>query len=253
LIKTTTRRKQKQKIRRRSVNYMKLRNTVLIGAAVAMAAMLQTAQAVLTDSLADLTSATGTYNSLSIGDKTFSDFGYTASALTGFDAADVKVTASVDASGVYYLTWSGNVAALASLTPTTGDLLLNYKVSASAGVIATIDQGYTGSGIIKVDETVSPSSGGVPIVGSSHLDAFDMSDPPAEANDLLHLITPGSVLYVTKDIGLAALPGNDFATISQVEQSFEQVPEPTTVLAGALLLLPLGASTLRILRRNRMS
>jgi hypothetical protein len=29
------------------------------------------------------------------------------------------------------------------------------------------------------------------------------------------------------------------------------VPEPTTVLAGALLLLPFGASTLRILRRNR--
>jgi hypothetical protein len=29
------------------------------------------------------------------------------------------------------------------------------------------------------------------------------------------------------------------------------VPEPTTVLAGALLLLPFGVSTLRILRRNR--
>jgi hypothetical protein len=31
------------------------------------------------------------------------------------------------------------------------------------------------------------------------------------------------------------------------------VPEPTTGLAGALLLLPFGASTLRILRRNRAS
>jgi hypothetical protein len=30
------------------------------------------------------------------------------------------------------------------------------------------------------------------------------------------------------------------------------VPEPTTVLAGALLLLPLGASAFRILRRNRI-
>jgi hypothetical protein len=29
------------------------------------------------------------------------------------------------------------------------------------------------------------------------------------------------------------------------------VPEPTTMIAGALLLLPFGASTLRILRRNR--
>ena len=31
------------------------------------------------------------------------------------------------------------------------------------------------------------------------------------------------------------------------------VPEATTIIAGALLLLPLGASTLRILRRNRMA
>ena len=31
------------------------------------------------------------------------------------------------------------------------------------------------------------------------------------------------------------------------------VPEPTTMIAGAMLLLPFGASTLRILRRNRMA
>jgi len=30
-----------------------------------------------------------------------------------------------------------------------------------------------------------------------------------------------------------------------------EVPEPTTVVAGALLLLPFGASTLRLLRKNR--
>jgi hypothetical protein len=31
------------------------------------------------------------------------------------------------------------------------------------------------------------------------------------------------------------------------------VPEPTTILAGALLLLPFGASTLRILRKRQMA
>jgi hypothetical protein len=30
------------------------------------------------------------------------------------------------------------------------------------------------------------------------------------------------------------------------------VPEPTTLIAGALLLLPFGASTLRIVRKSRM-
>jgi hypothetical protein len=32
---------------------------------------------------------------------------------------------------------------------------------------------------------------------------------------------------------------------------FTPVPEPTTMIAGALLLLPFGASTLRMLRKNR--
>ena len=38
------------------------------------------------------------------------------------------------------------------------------------------------------------------------------------------------------------------------EQGFVvPVPEPTTVIAGLLLLLPLGASTLRIVRKNRLA
>jgi hypothetical protein len=41
--------------------------------------------------------------------------------------------------------------------------------------------------------------------------------------------------------------GNDFAVD---DISVTAVPEPTTIIAGALLLLPFGASTLRILRRR---
>ena len=33
--------------------------------------------------------------------------------------------------------------------------------------------------------------------------------------------------------------------------NFTPVPEPTTMLAGALLLLPFGVSTLRFVRKNR--
>jgi hypothetical protein len=35
------------------------------------------------------------------------------------------------------------------------------------------------------------------------------------------------------------------------DQLIMAVPETTTMLAGALLLLPLGASTLKILRKKR--
>lgn len=229
---------------------MKMLSTAIVVAAVVLTAMVQRAQAAFTDTLADLTSATGNYSSLSIGDKTFSDFSYSDSGLTGFDPTQITVTASIDNNGVYFLTWSsGPIATLNA----TADLKLNYSVTASAGVIDMIDQGYTGSGIIKVDETVSTSSGGVPIVGQSHLDAYDMSDPPAEATDVLNIVPPESTLYVTKDISLSTLSITNFATISQVEQSFHQVPEASTVFAGILLLLPLGASSLRILRRSRIA
>jgi hypothetical protein len=58
---------------------------------------------------------------------------------------------------------------------------------------------------------------------------------------------------------LTALPGltaeaDLVAIVSPDGQSYVvAVPEATTMVAGALLLLPFGASTLRILRRNRMA
>jgi hypothetical protein len=46
------------------------------------------------------------------------------------------------------------------------------------------------------------------------------------------------------DVNINSTPGN-------VQFDLESVPEPTTMIAGALLLLPFGASTIRILRKNR--
>jgi hypothetical protein len=45
--------------------------------------------------------------------------------------------------------------------------------------------------------------------------------------------------------------GWDKASDLNVQVFGSPVPEPTTILAGALLLLPFGVSTIRILRRNR--
>jgi len=50
-------------------------------------------------------------------------------------------------------------------------------------------------------------------------------------------------------------PGSSYATrISSYQNWIDTtaaVPEPTTMLAGTLLLLPFGASTIRVLRKNR--
>jgi hypothetical protein len=49
-------------------------------------------------------------------------------------------------------------------------------------------------------------------------------------------------------IGMSGTSNTEF-NVSEIE--LQVVPEPTTMIAGALLLLPFGASTLRLLRKNR--
>ena len=52
---------------------------------------------------------------------------------------------------------------------------------------------------------------------------------------------------ITSYAGLEGLVGS----VADNTQGFVIVPEPTTMLAGALLLLPFWGSTIRILRKNR--
>jgi hypothetical protein len=47
------------------------------------------------------------------------------------------------------------------------------------------------------------------------------------------------------------LKPNDGASQGLIYNALTPVPEPTTMIAGALLLLPFGASTLRVLRKHR--
>jgi hypothetical protein len=203
---------------------------------------------VYTDTLADLMDPNGTYNSLTIDDKTFSQFNIVGSGLTSFDPANIIVTAYVN-SGIEYLTWSGNISFTGG-GPSTADLLLNYVVTSSAGSIDMIDQAYTGTatgnGLLAISETVATGSFGGTVVGSSQLSNYDLSDPPAEFNDYLTIQPPQTLLYVTKDIALA-IPNDSLTlvTVSQVTQSFHQIPipEPATLLLGSL-----GGALLLVLR-----
>jgi hypothetical protein len=195
------------------------------------------APAQTTDNLANLVATNG---SLTIGDKTFSNFSFLASGLTSFNASQIQVTASFSG-GIYYLTWAGNMSLVAT-GPASADLLLNYTVTATSGFINTIDQLYTGSAqptggaFLAVDETVRDSQGN--LVANSHLQGDDLSDPFAEAGDDLIIDPAQSVLHVTKDISFGILSQNGgFVTISEVRQSFHQIPE-----AGTTAMFALGAA-----------
>jgi hypothetical protein len=187
---------------------------------------------------------------LSIDDKTFSGFSYIPSGLTSFDPNQIIVTAT-ESGGIDYLTWSGNISFVLGGIG-SADLLLNYIVTANAGTINMIDQAYTGSainGLLAVDETAAIGAFGGPVAGYSHLQIGDFSDPPPEAGDILNIVPPETVLYVTKDLGFGVTSeSGGFITISQVTQSFHQVPEPSAMLLGSL-----GGGLLLFLRLRRQA
>jgi hypothetical protein len=234
---------------------------IAIFAVTTMVAAIQTAQASFTDSLSDLANNHG---SLTIGDKIFSGFSFQAVNLSGFNASLITVTASIGTGGVDYLTFGGNIQ-LAGFSFATADLLLGYSVTATHGAISMIDQRYTGgaaNGSLLINETAT--SVGAP-TAHSQLSVNDVSDPNVYPNgnpfdigenDLLLVVPPQATLHVVKDLSFVIFngaPGTiSQVSVSSVQQSFHQVavPEPTTIIAGALLLLPFGASTLRILRKR---
>lgn len=202
-----------------------------------------------TDTLANLTANGG---QLTVDDKTFSGFSYQVSGLTGFDANAITVTAS-QSGGVDYLTWSGDMSLVATDTA-IADLVLNYIVTANSGTISMIDQRYIGTvtnAVLAVDETAT--SPGAP-TAHSHLSVNDTSDPnsypggPFDVgeNDLLTVAPAQATLYVTKDLSFAVMSQGGSVTVTQVEQSFHQVPEP-----GAMLFVSVGGTLLLLLNLRR--
>ena len=216
-----------------------------LAAAVLLGFASQT-QAATTDNLQHLADTDG---SLTIGDKTFSNFDFLASGLTSFDASQIQVTASV-ANGTYFLTWAGNISLVSGSGSITADLLLNYRVTAATGLIDMIDQSYTGSAqptggsFLAIDETVRDSQGN--LVANSHLDGNDLSDPSEEPGDNLHLNPPQPTIDITKDIAFGIVNGG-FVTISEIRQSFHQIPE-----SGTVSMLVLGSAIVGFVVRQKL-
>jgi hypothetical protein len=226
-----------------------------VAVAMAAAALLVVAggaKAATSDNLQHLSNTNG---SLTIGDKTFNNFSFQEQGLTSFDPSQIQVTASVNG-GTYYLTWNGNISLTTSngSGPASADLVLKYTVTATAGKIDALDAAFTGStqpnggAFIAIDETARDANGNV--VGSTHLDT---QNPPSSESAIFPINPPQSVLTVTKDISFGVSNGG-FATVSEVQQSFHQIPEPgSTAMFLAGLAVTGGMVVLRRSRRQSRS
>ena len=207
---------------------------VAVALAVAHAPASQ-AQIVLgpTVNLADLTNG----QDLIVGDKEFTDFSISG----GLQASQVNVT-SITENGNFGIRFSGAFTSGASPL----DFTLGYQVSVtnSPNLISAANLLFngtvTGPGLAQVAEQVFTNNNN--LVGQLVVFASATSN---QLSATLPITPPQKFLTLSKDVHLdATLPA--FATISTIDQTFTQIPEPS-----ALILLAAGIPGLALLRRGR--
>jgi hypothetical protein len=200
---------------------------------VAYAPITQAQVTNLTDggtiSLSDL--GTGNFSIL-VGDKLFSDFG-----ITGYDASNIVVQGIIENGNDYGIQFQGgfsssngsmevNLSYAVNVTNSNNlisgaNLSFNGLVLGSNGVAEVTEAVYTNTSYLYGDMTVYASP-------SSNLLSTTMSINP-----------PQSGLNIDKDIFTYAINLSD-ASISTINQSFVQVPEPSSIvlsLVGVFALL----------------
>lgn len=189
-------------------------------------------------------------DSLQYGDKLFDDFSFDS---LDFGGSDVLVKAIVDLDGNIGLRFESDWQAVGS--DATG-FVLQFSVEVldpnqliNGVTLLTSDVTTYGDGYVSVAEDVH--SGSIP--GGVKIADLEVHDPP-EASDSA-VFEPLSKIWILKDIQIVgdghrrlAVEENLGPTaIGAIEQSFSQIPEPSTVLMVGAALFGLVATG----RRNR--
>jgi hypothetical protein len=179
-----------------------------------------------------------------------------------FAQVDVSLTSSTTATITFTsLTAGGNIYLF-------GGDAVGVNVNATSWTLGTINGANAGTGF-SPGPFSDGGSGTMDGFGgfNQHISSFDGFTHSSDTISFMLTDTSGvwasasSVLVANEDGNLAAahifetsFPANQAngAINTGFASGVGVVPEPTTMIAGALLLLPFGASTFRILRKNRV-
>ncbi len=176
---------------------------------------------------------------LTVGDKVFTKFFY--SATEDMPSADAVNVIPIQADGNFGIRFQGGFVDLPG--GSTSDALITYTVTVAdtnrlisdAHLVGNVDL-FGGEGLGSVTETFLPE------FPSKMLTIYD-DGTNVDLTDWLDFDPPVAMLNVQKNIVLLARDGSVSATMSFVDQTFSQVPEPTTVTF--LLLAAIGGLVLR--------
>lgn len=190
-----------------------------------------------TVSLASLTNSGG---DVLAGDKDFSDFTFISASIP---ASGVTITPLEEPNGNFGIRIS---SAYFEASGSFADMVLGYQVSVtnSANLISAANllfngQVTSGTGLAEVVEQVFTNGtlyGQMDVFATATTNQLTASMP---------IVPPQQLLTINKDVQLTAMfPA--FSTISYIDQSYTQVPEPST-----LAMAVVGLAGLFLLRRRK--
>jgi hypothetical protein len=212
----------------------------IICAAVALTlayAPMSKAQIVIgpSTSLANLTNG----ETIIVGDKAFTDFSISGD----FSASQVTVT-EITEDGNYGIRFGGLfLGGMAG-----ADMILGYQVSVtnSDNLISSANMlfnGFVGGGTGEASVVEQVFTNTPPVFYGQF--AVFVTESTSELSNSLPIIPPQSLLTISKDVSVeAVIPA--LSEISTIDQTFTQVPEPSTLALAAA-----GLSGLFLLRRRK--
>jgi len=216
---------------------MKRRFLGWLGAAVAVAAMSSSVNAA-TVPLSDLLGG-ATFES---GDKIFSDFTYVGTgdmpSAEGIIVEDIQ-----DANGDYGIRLQGGFVDQAG--GDASDALITFNVSVAPGASMQIAGAnlsanpavFGGPGLASVTETF------IPTITDDKLVVYDFGEGDDKLLDSITFADTYATIPVQKDIILHATGDAGAVTMSFIDQTFPQVPEPASI--SLMLFGLLGVGTVR--------
>jgi hypothetical protein len=211
---------------------------IIAAVALAVACAPGTQAQTLVGSPISLATLTNSGSDLIIGDKEFSNFG-----ISGYQASNITVQGIIEYGSDYGIQFQGGF----SSSNGSMDVILSYQVEVtnSANLISAANLDFNGfefgpNGVAEVTEAVYTNMsylyGDMSVYaspGSNVLSATMAINPPQPELDL------------NKDVFTYAIDLS-YASISTINQSYEQVPEPSTIALAAA-----GLTGLLLFRRRR--